>query len=83
MAAGLPILFSGSGEGAKIIKENDAGLVSAPKDFDALKKNILKIKESNEVRNIMSVNCRKSAEEKFDRDKIIEDFSNELVSMLN
>jgi len=81
MAAGLPVLFSGSGEGAKIISDSNAGLVSAPKDFEGLRKNILEIKNSNELRNNMLVNGRKLAEEKFDRNKLIEDFSNELINL--
>ncbi len=83
MAAGLPILFSGSGEGAKIIKESNTGLISSPKDFEGLKKNIIEIKNSNELRNKMSVNGRKLAEERFDRNKLIEDFSNKLVNLKN
>ena len=81
MAAGLPVIFSGSGEGAKIISESNTGLISSPKDFEGLKKNILEIKNSIELRNNMSVNGRKLAEERFDRNKLIEDFSNELRSI--
>lgn len=78
MAAGLPILFSGSGEGEKIISDNNSGLVSAPKDYESLERNILKLKASIELRNSMSVNCRKAAEEKFNREKLIEEFSDKL-----
>lgn len=83
MAAGLPVLFSGSGEGAKIIRETNTGLISSPKDFEALKKNIKEIKNSHELRNKMSVNGRNIAEERFDRNKLIEDFSNELINLKN
>lgn len=83
MAAGLPILFSGSGEGAKIIEKNRVGLVSAPKDFEALKKNILEIKNSPELRNKMSVKGREIAEEKFNRNKLIKDFSDKLISIMS
>ena len=37
---GIPMLFSGSGEGARIINEHEFGLVSAPSDYDGLAKNI-------------------------------------------
>lgn len=83
MATGLPILFSGSGEGAKIISDNNAGLVSGPKDFEKLKENISKLKNSIELRNEMSVNCRKLAEENFDRDKLTDEFSAKLISIKN
>lgn len=81
MAAGLPILFSGAGEGAKIVSESNTGLVSAPKDFKGLEKNIVEIKKSIDIRNKMSSNGRKFAEEKFDRQKLIEDFSDELIRL--
>ncbi len=37
MAAGLPIIFSGEGEGAAIIKKSNAGWISSPKDWSTLK----------------------------------------------
>ncbi len=36
MAAGLPLLFNGSGEGAGIVAAAQCGFVSAPGDFDTL-----------------------------------------------
>ncbi|MBS1550616.1 MAG: glycosyltransferase family 4 protein [Bacteroidetes bacterium] len=81
MAAGLPVLFSGSGEGAKIIRDNKAGLISEPKDFETLKKNILEIKNSIELRNEISLNCRNLAESKFDRDRLTDEFSKKLISL--
>lgn len=83
MAAGVPILFSGSGEGAKIISENKVGLVSPPRDFAKLKENIIKIRDSLSLRNEMSDNCTKTAEEKFDRNVLIRKFSEKLVSYVN
>lgn len=81
MAAGLPVLFSGSGEGARIILDNKAGLVSKPKDFESLKENITKLKSSPALRNEMSVSGRKTAEEKFDRNILISEFSDKLISL--
>ena len=82
MAAGLPVLFSGSGEGAKIIHDNKAGLVSGPKDYGSLKENIIKLRNSVNLRNEMSVRGRKLAEERFDRNILIEKFSEKLISLL-
>ena len=81
MAAGLPVLFSGSGEGAKIIHDNKAGLVSGPKDYGSLKENIIKLRNSVNLRNEMSVRGRKLAEERFDRNILIEKFSDKLISL--
>ncbi len=82
MAAGVPVLFSGSGEGAKIIEKNDVGLISKPGDFESLRNNIMKLKNSVELRDEMSVRCREAAEKIFDRSKLIEDFSDKLKVML-
>lgn len=81
MAAGLPVMFSGSGEGAKIISEYKVGLVSKPKDYDSLKENIIKIRNSVSLRNEMSERGRKLAEEKFDRNVLIDEFSDKLISL--
>jgi len=81
MAAGLPVLFSGSGEGAKIIEESRTGLVNSPRDFDGLTKNISEIKDNTELRQAMSVNGKNTAMEKFDRNKLISDFSDKLVEL--
>lgn len=83
MAAGLPVLFSGTGEGAKIIKENNTGLVSEPGNFVMLKENILKLKDSPELLKEFSQNCIVTAEKKFDRNKLIYDFSGELRKIIN
>lgn len=83
MAAGLPVLFSGSGEGAKIIKDNNTGLVSEPGDFVMLTENILKLKDSPDLRKELSENCRVTAEKKFDRNRLINDFSGKLKKILN
>lgn len=83
MAAGLPVLFSGTGEGSKIIRENNVGLVSSPKDFAALRENIIKLKDSKDLREEMSANGKRTAAEKFDRNKIIKDFSETLNNYSN
>ncbi|MBV6478573.1 MAG: hypothetical protein HGGPFJEG_01328 [Ignavibacteria bacterium] len=81
MAAGLPVLFSGEGEGAEIILQNDSGLVSNAGDFRKLEENILKLKTSEELRNKLSRNGRKAAEDKFDRNKLIPELSKKLKNM--
>ena len=45
MAAGLPIVFSGGGEGALIIKKYDLGWICNPSDFNDIKSVLLKISE--------------------------------------
>jgi hypothetical protein len=59
MAAGLPILFSGSGEGAKIVAGKRVGFVNKPGDYKELSENILKLRNTPGVLAEMSANCVK------------------------
>jgi glycosyltransferase involved in cell wall biosynthesis len=55
---GIPILFSGGGEGENIIKAHGFGLVSPPGDSETLKCNIIKMKEmSDDDYRQMRLNC--------------------------
>lgn len=71
MAAGLPIMFVGEGEGARIVKENNIGLVAHSKDYKALEENIKYAVSHPEEMKIMSDNCKDCAENKFNRPKQI------------
>lgn len=66
MASGLPILFSGGGEGANIIKTYNLGWVSHALDYEALKQNILIAQNSNDYDTIRN-NCLSCATNKFNR----------------
>lgn len=48
MPVGVPVLFCGSGEAAKIVEDYKIGYVSPPKDFMRLKENILKIVKADD-----------------------------------
>ncbi len=82
MAAGLPILFSGSGEGARIVSEKKVGLVNRPGDFKELSENILKLRNTSGLISEMAMNCISVAEREFDRNKIIPAFAEELKLLL-
>lgn len=71
MAAGLPIMFVGEGEGARIVKENNIGLVAHSKDYKALEENIKYAVNHPEEMKTMSNNCKDCAENKFNRPKQI------------
>lgn len=67
MAAGLPIIFSGEGEGAAIVNQIKGGWVSQPNDWDALRKCIeefLKVEDHQYA--ALRVNNRKASLQ-FDR----------------
>ena len=80
MAAGLPIMFIGEGEGAKIIQENDIGLIANAKDYTMLKKNIQHIVSHPEDMKRMSNNCKTCAQTKFNRPKQILDLHQYLLT---
>lgn len=73
MAAGLPIMFIGEGEGAKIVVENNIGLVANAKDYSTLRANIQYIVSHPDTMKEMSNNCRYCAQTKFNRPKQIMD----------
>ncbi|HPM30084.1 MAG TPA: glycosyltransferase family 4 protein [Chryseolinea sp.] len=84
MAAGLPIIFSGEGEGAAIIKKSNAGWISNPKDWTTLKGCI---SEFLNMPNADYVNTRernmKTAHQYFDRNKQIIELNSFLRARMN
>jgi glycosyltransferase involved in cell wall biosynthesis len=84
MASGLPILFSGEGEGAKIIKRVEAGWVNDPRNWEQIKRNISLFLEmdQNEFMQLRE-NNRKVASLQFDRNKQIEALSRFLEERMN
>ncbi len=57
MAAGLPIFFSGDGEGFKIVDEFKLGYVSKAGNLNALEKNIIEFSKLNHQQiNLMKIN---------------------------
>lgn len=87
MAAGLPIVFSGFGEGRKIVEQYDLGWVSDPGDYHALSDIILKLQNNIEDIEIKRNNCIKASREVFDRriqiDKLHEYLSSFLTKERN
>ena len=83
MAAGLPIMFVGEGEGARIVKENNIGLVANSKDYKGLEENIKYAVSHPEEMKKMSENCLDCAQNKFNRPKQIKNLYDYLVGMLN
>lgn len=83
MAAGLPIYFSGEGEGAKIVAENKLGWVNQPGNWDTLKANIEGYARMADVdRAELKTHCREVAVRKFDRAQQIDNFHSYLQTLL-
>ncbi len=84
MAAGLPIMFSGMGEGARIVQENELGWVNDPGDWDALSKNLVSLRvipDSNLIK--MKNRTHQISKEKYDRTIHAVSFHNSLLAFLN
>lgn len=82
MAAGLPIMFVGEGEGARIVEDNKIGLVAPPKDYKALEDNIKYAVSHTEELKKMSENCLNCAKTKFNRPKQIKRLYDHLIERL-
>lgn len=82
MAAGLPIMFVGEGEGARIVKDNKIGLVAHAKDYDGLKRNIEFAVTHHEEMELMTKNCIECANNKFNRPKQISALNQYLIDNL-
>lgn len=72
---GVPILFSGEGEGARIVQEYGFGLVSKHGDYVALARNIETfVKMSDEEYTSYAANCLNAARDTFSFEKQMERF---------
>lgn len=67
MAAGLPILFSGGGEGEKIIKQHNLGWTAEPGDMKTLNANLDAFAANAANRDKVRNNCIQAARQVFDR----------------
>jgi len=84
MAAGLPIIFSGGGEGEYIIKQYKIGWVCAPSNFESIRETILKIASMDTAELLlMKENCINAAREVFDRKIQLERLNNFLSANIS
>lgn len=82
MAAGVPILFSGDGEGGRIVNHEKVGWVSPPADYEALKRNIAYIRENPQEVLEKREHCRQVAQNKYNRPRQIKDLTRFIESFL-
>jgi glycosyltransferase involved in cell wall biosynthesis len=69
MAAGLPIIFMGGGEGENMIREHKAGWICEPSDYKSLQARLKEIEKiSPEQMKEMKIHCRHLAQNIFDRE---------------
>lgn len=83
MAAGLPIVFSGVGEGASIVRQYELGWVSNPGAWEALYKNLVSLRDTPDSDFFKMRNrAIQVAKEKFDRKTHAVNFNNSLLAFL-
>jgi len=64
---GLPIIFYGDGEGARIISDNNLGYCCEPGDFSKLTFNLIRLNNLSEIEYLkLSQNCIRVSKEEFD-----------------
>jgi glycosyltransferase involved in cell wall biosynthesis len=80
MAAGLPIIFAGGGEGSEIISKYKIGWVCVPSNFEEMKSIIKEVSTMDEI-TLLSIknNCMLTAKNIFDRKIQIEQLNNFLL----
>lgn len=83
MAAGLPIIFSGEGEGAAIIKRIGGGWVSQPGNWDGLKKSIEGFRKLDDKEYHALRENNRNASQQFDRNHQILALNNFISSRIN
>ena len=67
LSSGMPIFFSGEGDGAKIVNDHNLGYVSPSGDFDALRKNLEAFANSDiDQLRALKENCLKALNSTFD-----------------
>ncbi len=78
LASGKPILFSGAGEGAKLVIDSQAGIVTAPGDYNGLAKSVRKLINHPRYTIQLGLNGRKYAEQNLDWSIIVTDWLKQL-----
>lgn len=78
MASSSPIIYSGEGEGADLVKEGKCGLVVEPENPRALAEAIIRIADNPTLAEQLGENGRKFVEERFSWDKLVGTWLEEL-----
>lgn len=74
MAMQKPIILSVDGEARKIVEEAKAGFFVQPENSEELKEKIIQLKQDQQLVISLGLNGRKYVEEKFDRNKLAENY---------
>lgn len=79
MSAGTPVLYSGEGEGARMVERAKAGLVTPPQDGEALADAIRRLRDDPELASHLGRNGRSHAEEFLSWDVLVDEWVSDLL----
>lgn len=82
LAAGLPIIYSGAGEGAEMVKETGAGIVTPPEDEKALAEAVLWLADHPQDAAEMGIKGRKFAEGHLDWNVLVKNWLHDVQERL-
>ncbi|CEO87733.1 glycosyltransferase [Syntrophaceticus schinkii] len=82
MATGLPIVYSGAGEGADLVKETGAGLVTPPEDEKALAEAVIWLADHPQTACEMGMQGRKFAEDHLDWNVLVKNWLHDVQELL-
>lgn len=82
MACAKPVIYSGAGEGARIVQHADAGVVVPPQDPDALADAVATILDHPERAAVWGSNGRRYVEAELSWDRLVGPWLDELVERL-
>jgi colanic acid biosynthesis glycosyl transferase WcaI len=71
MASGIPVIFSGAGEMARIITDADAGMVVPPEQVEPFAQTIRNLADEPELARRLGENGRRLCEQEFGWEKIV------------
>ena len=83
MASGVPILYSGSGEGARLVEQHETGIVVPPEDPQALAAAVLKIIDDEVYSKKLGKNGRCFVEEHLSWNYIVNEWLDQLLARVS
>lgn len=81
MAAGLPIIFQGCGEGASLVKDNNIGWVAGSKQYGEFAHILEQIRSDKQAYENKCAKCKLCAQTLFNRPKQVQNLYDKLQSL--
>lgn len=79
MASGVPVIYSGSGEGARLVKAANAGIVTPPEDGQALADAVQQLAQNPDLAARLGSNGRAYVEKHFTWSTLVADWLRQLI----